>query len=274
MVGRDVVLTVHKKEKKITAAPTFEIKDLFVRSDKGIDALSGISLDVRPGEIVGIAGVDGNGQSELAETIMGLRTARKGSIRFKGKEITRLTTRDRIMQKISSVPADRQKYGLVLPMTLAENSIMGLHDTKAFAQGIALRFPAINDHAEKLIERFDIRAQGIDVPAEYLSGGNQQKLILAREFSRDPDFLLVNQPTRGLDVGAIEYIDSQILAMRDRNVAILLVSLELEEIFALSDRILVLFEGKIVKQLNPAETTEEEVGFFMAGGERREAHVE
>ena len=270
MVGRDVVLTVHKKEKKIEEKPVFEIRDLFVHSDKGLDAVSGVSLDVRPGEIVGIAGVDGNGQSELAEAIMGLRGARKGFIRFKGKEISRLTTRERIMQKISSVPADRQRFGLVLPMTLWENSIIGFHDTKRFAQGIALRFPAIRENAENLVERFDIRTPGIDAPAGYLSGGNQQKLILAREFSRAPDFLLVNQPTRGLDVGAIEYIHSQILAMRERNVAILLISLELEEIFALSDRILVLFGGKIVKQLNPAETTEEEVGLYMAGGASRE----
>jgi ABC-type uncharacterized transport system ATPase subunit len=270
MVGRDVVLTVHKEDKKVVAEPIFEIRDLFVHSDKKIDALSGVSLDVRPGEVVGIAGVDGNGQSELAEALMGLRSARKGSIHFKGKETIHLTTRDRIMQKISHVPADRQRYGLVLPMTLWENAIIGFHDTKAFSKGVALRFPEIRKHAINLVERFDIRTPGIDAPASYLSGGNQQKLILAREFSRDPDFLLVNQPTRGLDVGAIEYIHSQILAMRERDVAILLVSLELEEIFALSDRILVLFEGRIVKQLNPAETTEEEVGFFMAGGERRE----
>ncbi len=270
MVGRDVVLTVHKEKKKIDAEPIFSLEDLFVTGDKGIDAVRGVSLTVRPGEVVGIAGVDGNGQAELASAIMGLLEVRQGRILFKGKEITRRSTHNRIMQKMASVPADRQRDGLVLPMKLSENVIIGYHDLSPFSKGIGLRFPAIHKNAETLVDRFDIRTPGVEVPALQLSGGNQQKLILAREFSRNPDFLLINQPTRGLDVGAIEYIHSQILAMRDRNVAILLISLELEEIFALSDRILVLYGGKIVKELDPDATTEEEVGYFMAGGETKE----
>jgi ABC-type uncharacterized transport system ATPase subunit len=270
MVGRDVVLTVKKEKKEIDAEPIFALEDLYVTGDRGRDVVRGVSLNVRPGEVVGIAGVDGNGQSELADAIMGLREVRQGRIVFKGREITKRTTHNRIMQKIASVPADRQRYGLVLPMKLSENAIIGYHQVKPFSQGIGLRFPAIRRNAQTLVEDFDIRTPGVEVPALQLSGGNQQKLILAREFSRNPEFLLVNQPTRGLDVGAIEYIHSQILAMRARNVATLLISLELEEIFALSDRILVLYGGRIVKSLDPDATTEEEVGLYMAGGGIRE----
>jgi simple sugar transport system ATP-binding protein len=269
MVGRDVVLTVHKKARRTEADPAFILKDLHVRGDKGKDAVAGVSLEVRPGEVVGIAGVDGNGQSEIAEAIMGLREASNGRVLFKGQELTHLRTHQRIMRKISSVPADRQRFGLVLPMKLSENTILGYHTLKPFAKGISQDLEAVRRHAEVLVARFDIRTPGVELPAGHLSGGNQQKLILAREFSRDPEFLLVNQPTRGLDVGAIEYIHSQVLAMSDRKVAILLISLELEEIFALSDRILVLYEGRIVKELDPSVSSEEEVGFYMTGGEAR-----
>jgi ABC-type uncharacterized transport system ATPase subunit len=271
MVGRDVVLTVRKQAKTISADCILSLEDMVVQNDKGLDALSGVSLGVCPGEVVGIAGVDGNGQAELAEAIMGLRELSRGRIVFKNQDIHSLTTKERIQQKISNVPADRHRFGLVLPMKVSENLVIGTHDVPPFIRGINLNLPVIAEHASNLVARFDIRTPSIEVQAGHLSGGNQQKLILAREFSRDPDFLLVSQPTRGLDVGAIEYIHSQILKMRDRDVAILLISLELEEIFALSDRILVIFEGKIVKELIPEKTSEEEVGLYMTGGGSKEA---
>ena len=171
------------------------------------------------------------------------------------------------------VPADRQRYGLILPMRISENIVIGYHDREPYVRGINLNLPKISQDSEVLVKNFDIRTPSVDIPAGNLSGGNQQKVILAREFSRNPEFLLVSQPTRGLDVGAIEYIHSQILAMRDKNVAILLISLELEEIFSLSDRILVLYEGKIVKEFDPEKTNDKEVGYYMTGGEKEGAAV-
>lgn len=266
MVGRDVVLQVQREPKKIEASPIFSVKDLVVHSDKGIPGVNGLSLAIRPGEIVGIAGVDGNGQGELAEAIRGLRSVEGGSILFRDEDISRTPTRERIEKKMAYVPADRQRYGLVLSMKLWENIAMGLHDREPNISGIQLNYPTMAAYAQDVVERFDIRTPSVQVPASNLSGGNQQKVILGREFSRQPDFLLVSQPTRGLDVGAIEYIHSQILEMRARNVAILLISLELEEIFSLSDRILVLYEGKIVKEFFPEKTTDKEVGYYMMGG--------
>ncbi len=266
MVGRDVVLTVERKDKKAGDTSIFQVEDLRVLNSKNFPAVNGLSLEVKPGEIVGIAGVDGNGQAELAEAIMGLLPVDAGIISHHGEDIARLNTKQRINRSISYVPSDRQRFGLILSMTIGENIMMGYHDRAPYSKGIKLNYDYINSHAEELSKSYDIRTPDVQYVAGKLSGGNQQKVILAREFSREPTFLLVSQPTRGLDVGAIEYIHSQILAMREQNVAILLISLELEEIFALSDRILVLYEGKIVKEFKPEETSDKEVGFFMTGG--------
>jgi len=276
MVGRDVVLTVHKEEKNIAAGPIFEIHGLTIESERGINAVSDLSLNVKPGEIVGVAGVDGNGQRELAEGVMGLRKISNGRVLFKGKDVTHLSTKQRIRQSFSNVPADRQRFGLVMGMKVSENCVIGEHDEEPFARGINLNLSAIAEYAERLVGEFDIRTPSVNIPVSDLSGGNQQKVILAREFSRQPEFLLVSQPTRGLDVGAIEYIHTQILKMRDRDVAILLISLELEEIFSLSDRILVLYEGEIIKEFRAEQTDEREVGFYMTGGQgqRRRAQKE
>lgn len=271
MVGREVVLTVEKKEKKVTAEPVFELEEISVYGDKNVYALENLSLDVRPGEIVGIAGVDGNGQSELAEAIMGLRDVDRGKILYESRDMTRISTRQRIKNRFSYVPADRQRFGLILDMEVSENLVIGRHVDPPFAKRINLNLQKIEEYSQKLVDDFDIRTPSVHVPASNLSGGNQQKVILAREFGKDPKFLLVYQPTRGLDVGAIEYIHSQILRMRDENVAILLISLELEEIFSLSDRILVLYEGKIVKEFAPDKTDEKEVGFYMTGGREKES---
>ena len=266
MVGRDVVLTVVKKPHEVQKKSVMKIENLNVLNTKKVKVLSDFSLEIRPGEIVGIAGVDGNGQTELAEAIMGLIPIESGKLLHQGEDIAKLTTKQRIFKKISYVPADRQQFGLVLPMTIAENMAMGYHDQKPNCKGLRLDYKYINSHSEELVKRFDIRTSSALVPAGTLSGGNQQKVILARELSRDPSFLLVSQPTRGLDVGAIEYIHSQILSMRARNVGILLISMELEEIFALADRIMVIYEGRIVKELRPEKTDEKEVGLYMTGG--------
>ena len=275
MVGRDVVLTVRKEEHAAGDSPVFVVDHITIKNDQGIDAINELCLDVRAGEIVGIAGVDGNGQAELAQGIIGLRALKSGSILFKGKSIDQLSTRERIKRKFCYVPADRQRYGLVLPMKVSENCIIGNHDGPPYSTGFALNLEYIDGYAETLANKFDIRTPSVSAPVANLSGGNQQKVILAREFSRSPEFLLVSQPTRGLDVGAIEYIHSQVLKMRDLNVAILLISLELEEIFALSDKILVLYEGRIVKELVTEETDEKEVGLYMTGGKQRShAHAD
>jgi len=266
MVGREVVLTVEKEDKQPGETPILTIEDLRVLNLKNFPAIDGITLDVKPGEIVGIAGVDGNGQTELAEALIGLLQVESGKITHLGDDITHMRTKELIGRSISYVPSDRHRFGLILPMTIGENIMLGYHDRKPYVRGLQLNYKYINSHAEELVEAYDIRTPDVQNPAEKLSGGNQQKVILARELSREPTFLLVSQPTRGLDVGAIEYIHKQILAMRDRNVAILLISLELEEIFALSDRIEVLYEGKIVKEFDPKKTSHKEVGYYMTGG--------
>ena len=271
MVGRKVVLRVERSAHQAKPDPVFHIRDLRVLDDRGYAAVNQLNLSVRPGEVVGIAGVDGNGQSELADAIMGLRPVSDGKIVLRDLDLAPLTTKERIGRRMSYVPADRQRFGLVLPFSIAENVALGYHDRAPNFRKGTLDYPAMKAQAEELIEQFDIRAPGPTAPAGHLSGGNQQKVILAREFSRDPEFLLVSQPTRGLDVGAIEYVHSEILKMRDRDVAVLLISLELEEIFALADRILVLYEGAIVAELDPANTTEREVGLYMTGGKEKTA---
>ncbi|MBI9107772.1 MAG: ABC transporter ATP-binding protein [Spirochaetales bacterium] len=269
MVGRDVVLTVVKTGKNSDKPPVLKIRNLNVKDDKNLLAVKNLNLDIKPGEIVGIAGVDGNGQTELAEAIRSLRKVESGVIEFKGENITHLKTKELIERKMAYVPADRHRFGLILSMTVAENSVLGYHDKVPAinsAHGFKMNLGRIATASEALVRQFDIRTPGVQVPAGNLSGGNQQKVILARELSREPEFLLVTQPTRGLDVGAIEYIHSQILKIRDKGVAILLLSLELEEIFALSDRIEVMFEGKLVQEFLPEETDEKEVGLYMTGG--------
>lgn len=277
MVGRDVVLTVHKESREVTEAAVMKIRGLNVKNDKNLPAIIDLDLDIRPGEIVGIAGVDGNGQTELAEAIRSLRTVESGSIEFKGEDITKLSTKELIDRKMAYVPADRHRFGLILSMTVAENSILGYHNRVPAIKSknsLNLNLDRIVSDSEALVEQYDIRTPGVQLPAGNLSGGNQQKVILAREFSREPEFLLITQPTRGLDVGAIEYIHSQILSMREKGVAILLVSLELEEIFSLSDRIKVIFDGELVKEFKPEETDEKEVGLYMTGGRGGNHHAE
>jgi simple sugar transport system ATP-binding protein len=268
MVGRDVLLRVQKPPAE-PGDVVLTVGDLQVRDDRGIEKVRGISLDVRAGEIVGIAGVDGNGQTELIEALTGLRRAESGRVEVGGRDVHHASVRDTLDAGVGHIPEDRQRRGLVLEFSLAEN--VALHD---YAEPPDSKwgwlFPSrLIERARRLIKEFDVRGGGPLTPAGALSGGNQQKLVAAREISRDPKVLIAAQPTRGLDVGAIEYLHRRLVAERDEGRAILLVSLELDEILSLSDRILVIYEGRIVGE-HTGEVSEEAIGLEMLGG-RREA---
>ncbi len=269
MVGREVLLRVDKKPAEPQGI-ILDVQDLHVRDDRGIEKVRGVSFQVRAGEIVGIAGVDGNGQTELIEALTGLRRPESGTILVLGDPMpTGSSPRDMLDAGIGHIPEDRHRWGLVLEFTLAEN--VGLHDYRnPPASRFGWLYPRVLvDRARRLIKEFDVRGGVPETRAGALSGGNQQKLVVAREVDRDPKVLIAAQPTRGLDVGAIEYLHGRLVLERDAGRAILLVSLELEEVLSLSDRILVIYEGEIVGE-HAAGVTEEEVGIEMLGG-RREA---
>jgi simple sugar transport system ATP-binding protein len=231
-----------------------------------------VSFTVHRGEIVCIAGIDGNGQNELAYALTGLMRSDNGKIYFKGADITNVKIRLRNDMGMSHIPEDRHKHGLVLDYTLAENMILKSYHKPAFQRRGFLRFNRMRSHTNRLIEQFDIRAgQGEATPARSMSGGNQQKAIVARELSLSPDLLIAVQPTRGLDVGAIEYIHKQLIGARDQNRAVLMISLELDEVMNLPDRILVMFEGELVADVSPGDITVEELGLYMAGSKREAA---
>jgi simple sugar transport system ATP-binding protein len=269
MVGRDVLLRVEKAP----AEPRdvlLSVRDLHVRDDRWIEKIRGVSLEVRSGEIVGIAGVDGNGQSELIDALTGLRRIESGTVNIAGRELSHASARAALDAGMGHIPEDRQRRGLVLEFSIAEN--LALHDyAKQPDARWGWTFPTrVVQRAKALIREFDIRGGGPFTRAGGLSGGNQQKLVAAREISRDPKVLIAAQPTRGLDVGAIEYLHRRLVAERDEGRAILLVSLELDEILSLSDRILVLYEGEIVGE-HTGEVSEEEIGLEMLGGGEAEA---
>jgi len=265
MVGRTVSFSVEKAPRE-PGEVVLSIKDLHVTSNRKTAAVKGFSLEVRSGEILGLAGVDGNGQSELVEAITGLRKVDSGSIIFKGKDITHVTIRERVRDGLAHIPEDRQKRGLVLDYTLEDNLILEVYGLPPYAKNGFVNRKAIRDHADKLIEDFDVRSgQGPLSPARTMSGGNQQKAIVGREIDHNPDLLLAVQPTRGLDVGSIEYIHKRLVEQRDKGKAVLLVSLELDEIMDLSDRIAVISHGELTGMKDPKETNEGEIGLMMAG---------
>jgi simple sugar transport system ATP-binding protein len=268
MVGREVLLRVEKAPAQ-PGGVLLEIEGLQVFDDREIEKVRGVSMSVRAGEIVGIAGVDGNGQSELIDAITGLRKIERGKVRVAGKDLAHATARDVLDSGIGHIPEDRQRRGLVLQFSIAEN--IALHDFRKPPNArLGWLYPRrLIQKARTLIREFDVRGGRPETPASALSGGNQQKVILAREIDRDPKVLIAAQPTRGLDVGAIEVVHARLIEERNEGVGILLVSLELEEILSLSDRILVLFEGKIVGEYAPS-VTEDELGIAMTGG-RKEA---
>jgi simple sugar transport system ATP-binding protein len=230
-----------------------------------LPALKNINLEVCAGEILGIAGVAGNGQSELVDVITGLRKVDSGKIFINGKEITGYSTRDRFYAGIAHIPEDRQRRGLVMQFSLVENMLLGYEDTKPFKQGMRINYKASQKFTDDSIKTFDVRTPDSKVLARTLSGGNQQKLILAREFQREPLVMIASQPTRGLDVAAIEFVHNELLELRRQKKAVLLVSMELTEILDLSDRILVMYEGEIVGQFKSGTTSPEELGLLMAG---------
>lgn len=274
MVGRSVSF----KTEKIPANPKeviLSIKDLVVNENRGIPAVKGLNLEVRAGEVVGIAGIDGNGQSELIQAITGLRKVKSGSIKIKGEEVVGKTPRKITEMQVSHVPEDRHRDGLVLPMTVAENISLQTYYKEPVSKNGILNYNVINEKARQLMQEFDVRGASELVPAKALSGGNQQKAIIAREVDRNPDLLIVSQPTRGLDVGAIEYIRKRLIAERDKGKAVLVVSFELDEILDVSDRIAVIHDGVIHGIVDPAKTNKQELGVLMAGGhiEKGEEHA-
>jgi general nucleoside transport system ATP-binding protein len=266
MIGREVVLHAARSRSQVSSEPVLTARGLQVRSVRGFMALRGCTFSVRSGDILGLAGVEGNGQKELADALVGLSPIERGALIFKGEDISRLSVNRRLLAGMGAVPQDRRGAGLVLPFSIEENLLMGASDLPPFSRKGLLNFSAIRRHGEQLMKSFDIRAAGPAAAASTLSGGNQQKVVLAREFSREPAFLLVCQPARGLDVGATEYVYSRIRELRDGGTAILLISMELEEIFALSGRIAVLHEGRIVFEKPTPETNEVEVGEYMIRG--------
>lgn len=263
IVGRDVLLRVEKTD----ASPrdtVLRVENLTVRGKHGA-ALSDVSFEVRAGEIVGIAGIEGNGQTELIEAIAGLTPIEEGSITLSGAEISKLSVRKRTEMGIAHIPEDRHKRGLLLDSDLEENTILGTHYRTPVTTSGFLNNAVIETKTREIIQNFDVRPPKAELPAKALSGGNQQKLIIGREFALNPKLLLVSQPTRGVDIGAIEFIHRKLIGLRDAGSAILLVSAELEEVTALADRLLVFYKGKIVGEVNPKTSSNEEIGCLMTG---------
>jgi ABC-type uncharacterized transport system ATPase subunit len=273
MVGREVVLRIDKQP-STAGAPVLKITDLRVDDDRKLEAVRDVSLEVHEGEIVGIAGVSGNGQSELVEAITGLRRPTSGAILLRDNDITHDGPASTIAAGVSVIPEDRQRRGLVLEFDLVENIALGDHRREPYSHRGILDRHAMAEVAKSRISDYDIRTPSEFVAAANLSGGNQQKVVVARELGRDPQLLIAGQPTRGLDVGAIEFVHRQILAARDNRKAVLLVSMELEEIQSLSDRILVMFEGRVVAEFVGGTVTDEELGYFMTGGGKADRNVD
>jgi general nucleoside transport system ATP-binding protein len=269
MVGREVLLRVEKRPAQ-PGDTLLKVEDLVVRDDRGLEAVRGLSLEVHANEIVGIAGVDGNGQSELIDALTGLRHPASGHIRIAGHDLRRATAREALDAGLGHIPEDRQRRGLVLDFNLAENLVLHDYGREPFSKLGWINPRGWLRWARGLLQEFDVRGGGPTTRGGSLSGGNQQKVVIAREVSRNPSVLIAAQPTRGLDVGAIEFVHRRLVEQRDAGKAVLLVSLELEEILSLSDRILVLYEGRIVAKFSP-DVTEEEIGFAMIGGQRSEA---
>lgn len=267
MVGREVNFDA-EYSKADPQQVVLDVQNLVVKDSRGLKVVEGLDLQIRAGEVLGIAGIDGNGQTELIEAISGLKKPESGKVILNGKDVTGYTPRKMTEAGIGHIPQDRHKHGLVLDYSIRDNMVLQTYYKEPFSKRGLMNYKAVAKKAKELIEKFDVRTPSIDVPARALSGGNQQKAIIAREVDRSPDLLIAAQPTRGLDVGAIEFIHEQLIKEREKGRAVLLISFELDEILHVSDRIAVLYEGKIVGIRDPKETTEQELGFLMAGGQR------
>jgi general nucleoside transport system ATP-binding protein len=271
VVGRDVLLSVEKPPCK-PEGPLLDVRDLYVRDDRELEKVSGLSLSVRAGEIVAVAGVDGNGQQELVDAICGMRAPESGEVAIDGQEIAGQGVQAATDAGVAHIAEDRQVRGLVLPFTLAENLALREYRSPELSGRGWLRLNHMKERAEKLLTEFDVRGGGPETYAAALSGGNQQKVAVAREIASNPKVLVAHQPTRGLDVGAIEFVHRRLIEERDKSRAVLLVSLEYEEVKALADRILVIYEGKIVGEF-PPDASEEELGIAMTGGKTERAEA-
>ena len=265
MVGREVTFAVEKEDRE-SGETVLEIKGLTVEDSRGIEVVRNLNLVVREGEILGLAGIDGNGQTELVEAITGLRPIKSGEIWIKGKQVAGHTVREIFEAGICNIPEDRQKHGLVMDFTMYENMVLENYRIAPFSKKKRLDFDAIKKFTHELVEKFDVRPINIHLLARALSGGNQQKVIIAREVSNDPEVLIATQPTRGLDVGAIEFVHKCLVEQRDKGKAVLLVSYELDEILNVSDYVAVIYEGQIVGHVNARNTDENELGLMMSGG--------
>jgi general nucleoside transport system ATP-binding protein len=265
MVGREVLLRVKKDESK-PREPVLSVRGLTLKSSDGNAILDDLSFEVRGGETLGIAGVEGNGQTELIEILAGLRKATEGDVLLEGTSINGLDPHDRKRVGIAHIPEDRHRRGLLLPFDLAANSILGVHRDRPISGTVLLNNDVIVERAERLVREYDVRPPNIALPARALSGGNQQKLIVAREFDIKPRLLLVAQPTRGVDIGATEFIHRKVIELRDAGGAVLLVSAELDEVLSLSDRVIVIYGGRIVGEVDPKTVSEEQIGLMMTGG--------
>ncbi len=269
MVGRDVTLVVEKGPAH-PSGTVLTVDKLVVKDDRGLVTVNGVSLEVRGGEILGIAGVQGNGQTELVEAMMGLRHVEAGRVSIMDQDVTNATPRHITEVGVAHIPEDRQEDGLVGEYAIADNLVLNSYYLPPFSRGIVMNTPAILERARQLVAKFDVRTPSIHTAAGSLSGGNQQKVIVAREFSRPVKLIVAAQPTRGIDVGSIEFIHSQLIHLRDEGAAVLLVSAELDEILALADRIAVMYRGQIIAILSREEATRERLGLLMAGVEREE----
>jgi simple sugar transport system ATP-binding protein len=272
MVGRNVVFEVEKGEAS-PGAVLASLRGLRVTDDRGAVTVDGVDLELRAGEIFGIAGVEGNGQRELVEAVTGMRSKLSGTVEIDGQDATRMTPRQVTELGVGHIPEDRNKHGLVGPFSVADNLVLNRYRRAPFIKGLLRQEQAINDEATELVERFDVRTPSINVEVDTLSGGNQQKVIVARELSHAVKVLVAAQPTRGLDVGSVEFIHRQIIALRDQGTAVLLVSAELDEILSLSDRIAVLYRGRLVATFPRADATRERLGYLMATGSDLPAEV-
>jgi simple sugar transport system ATP-binding protein len=267
MVGRNVQLVVDRGESH-PGGPALVVSDLRVTDDRGQEAVKGVSFEVRQGEILGVAGVAGNGQEELVEALTGLRRPASGSVSLGGRDVTGTGPRELQKRGMSFVPGDRHRFGLVLSFPVQDNLVLTQYDEPPYVRGLFRNEPAIAAWARRAVQEYDIRTPSVSVPVSTLSGGNQQKVVVAREFSRELTALILDQPTRGLDVGSIEFIHRQVIAKRDENAAILLVSAELDEVLELSDRIAVMYRGEIVALVDGPTAEREEIGLLMAAGRR------
>jgi simple sugar transport system ATP-binding protein len=271
MVGRKVILQIDKAEAKPSDI-ILNVEDLHVFDDRKHETVNGVSFTVRAGEILGIAGVQGNGQTELTEALTGLRKVVEGKVTILGHDTTHSTPRQVVEAGTAHVPEDRHKHGLVLSFPVRDNLVLVNYYCEPYAEGVEINYPYLEKHAEELVRMYDIRTPSIETNVGSLSGGNQQKVIVARELSREVKLLIASQPTRGLDVGSIEFIHHQIVGARDRGAAVLLVSAELDEIMSLSDRIAVMYKGQILDILDAKQATREQLGLLMAGITREAAH--